>query len=201
MTDYGASDTSTTTLGTNQFPISEVYVPNDALRALEGGPVSTDGGGKKSSPASMYVKDGGDVAQGLTTDAAVTGDNSGTVSAKLRGLSKIFADIWDSVNHRIKVDGSGVTQPANIAQFGGVTTQMATADSVAQANLPEFVIGLYNSSGNVVDRLRDAGSLGDGYTIGLIGAAQFLFNGGSYDRERTPTKFVTIAAVSITAGT
>src|SRR5581483_11811323 len=50
---------------------------------------------------------------GATADAAVTGDNAGTLSAKLRGLTKILADIWDSVNHRIKVDGSGVTQPVS----------------------------------------------------------------------------------------
>ena len=128
--DYGASDTSTTSLGANQFPISEVYPPSGTqtsaaggqLTALEGGPASTDANSKRSAPASMYVKDGGDVAQGLTTDAAVTGDNSGTLSAKLRGLSKILADIWDSVNHRIKVDGSGVTQPVS----GTVTANVGT---------------------------------------------------------------------------
>src|SRR6266566_4976660 len=113
MADYGTSDTSTTNLGVNQFPISDVYVPNTGLRATEGGPASTDAGGKVSAPTSIYIKDGGDVAQGLTTDPAVTGDNSGTLSAKLRGLTKIFTDIWDSVNHRIKVDGSGVTQPVS----------------------------------------------------------------------------------------
>jgi hypothetical protein len=61
----------------------------------------------------MYVKDGNDINQGLTTDVAVTGDVTGTVSAKLRGLSKIFADVWDSVNHRFKVDASGTTVPVS----------------------------------------------------------------------------------------
>ncbi len=36
---------------------------------------------------------------GATTDAAVTGDSAGTISAKQRGLTKILADVWDSVNH------------------------------------------------------------------------------------------------------
>src|SRR2546423_7692661 len=113
MADYGAQDTSTTTLGANQFPISEAWTPNAGFSAVEGGTQTTDAGGKKSAPVRIEVKDGSDVTQGLTTDAAVTGDNPGTLSAKARGLSKILTDIWDSVNHRIKVDGSGVTQPVS----------------------------------------------------------------------------------------
>lgn len=59
----------------------------------------------------VNIPDGSDVSGGVTTDAAVTGDNPGSRSAKLRGLGKILADVWDNINHRIKVDGSGVTQP------------------------------------------------------------------------------------------
>jgi len=76
-----------------------------------------------------------------------------------------------------------------------------TSDGMPAANLTEIAIGLYNSSGSVIDRLRDAGSLGDNYTIGLIGAAQFLFNGSSFDRFRTPQKFISIQNVAVTAGT
>src|SRR5260221_627422 len=135
MTDYGASDTSTTSLGANQFPISEVWTPNAGFSALEGGPQSTDGGGKKSAPASMYVKDGSDVAQGLTTDAAVTGDTSGTLSAKLRGLSKILADVWDNVNHRlhVNVDAGSITANAgtnlNTSALALEAGHLATIDS------------------------------------------------------------------------
>lgn len=90
----------------------------------------------------------------------------------------------------------------NIAQIGGVTTQMATADGVAAANLLEIAIGLYNtSSGGTIDRMRDAGSVGDGSTIGLLAAAHYLFNGGSFDRQRTPGKFIPIKNVAVTAGT
>lgn len=46
------------------------------------------GGG---SGGAVTVADGADVAQGSTTDAAVQGDNSGTISAKLRGLLKSIA--------------------------------------------------------------------------------------------------------------
>lgn len=72
---------------------------NVVLTDLSGDPyVASSGGGGAAT-----IADGADVAEGSTTDAAVTGDNTGTVSAKLRGLSKIFADVWDSVNHRLNV--------------------------------------------------------------------------------------------------
>src|SRR6266566_9838290 len=148
MADYGTSDTSTTNLGANQFPISDVYVPNTGLRATEGGPASTDAGGKVSAPTSIYIKDGGDVAQGLTTDPAVTGDNSGTLSAKLRGLTKIFTDIWDSVNHRIKVDGSGVTQPVSGTFWQATQPVSGTVTANAGTNLNTSLLAL-ESGGNL----------------------------------------------------
>lgn len=62
----------------------------------------------------VSVADGADVNQGTTTDAAVTTDVAGTMAGKLRGLVKIFNSVWDSGNGRLKVDGSGVTQPVTI---------------------------------------------------------------------------------------
>lgn len=41
---------------------------------------------------------------GATGDASVVGDTSGTLSAKLRGLSKIWNSVWDSVNNLIAVN-------------------------------------------------------------------------------------------------
>lgn len=73
--------------------------------AAPGGGGSSGGGGG----GAVTIADGGDVAEGATTDAAVTGDNDGTVSAKLRGLSKILADVWDSVNHWLKVSIQNTT--------------------------------------------------------------------------------------------
>lgn len=100
------------------------------------------------------------------------------------------------------IAGTSLVGGVNVAQFGGVNTQMATADGVAAANLPEIAIGLYNtSSGGTIDRMRDAGSVGDGSTIGLLAAAHYLFNGGSFDRQRTPGKFIPVKNVAVTAGT
>lgn len=122
MSGFGTNPVTTTqpVLPTNQFPLSSVAVPGAAsgnLTALEGGPASTDSNGNSTAPASMYVKDGSDLTQGTTTDAAVTTDVAATISAKLRGLVKISGDIWDSTNHRIRVDGSGVTQPVSAASL------------------------------------------------------------------------------------
>lgn len=140
MTDYGASDTSTTTLGANQFPISEVYVPNVGLRATEGGPASTDGTGKASAPVSMSVKDGSNVAQGATTDAAATTD-TGTFT-----LMALFKRLLQGVT-------TGNTNTSNTATNTSTVAGAVTA-SVVQSNTKQ-VNGTTTSvnAGN-----RDAGT-------------------------------------------
>src|SRR5689334_1898164 len=85
---FGTTPTSTTSLGTNQFPVSAVAVPNESggnLTALEGGPESTDTNGNKTAPASMYIKDGNDVTQGTSTDANTANTIMGRLT-KIRDL-------------------------------------------------------------------------------------------------------------------
>ena len=75
----------------------------------------TGGGG---GGGAVTIADGADVAEGTTTDAAKTDVTlAGTVLSFLKGAVKILADVWDSVNHRLKVDGSGVTQPISAASL------------------------------------------------------------------------------------
>src|SRR5258707_10094744 len=95
MTDYGAQDTSTTTLGTNQFPISEGWTPNAGFSATEAGPQSTGGGRKKSAPVSVYTKDASDVTLGTSTDA-------NTVNSVMGSLTKIT----DLLNATLTVCGT-----------------------------------------------------------------------------------------------
>lgn len=59
--------------------------------------------GAAGGGGAVTIANGSDVAEGSTTDAAVTTDVAGTVSAKLRGLVKIFGSAWDSTNGRINV--------------------------------------------------------------------------------------------------
>jgi len=58
-------------------------VSNPATHVLN---VSSGGGGGGAAT----IADGADVTQGAIADAAVNGDNPGTLSAKLRGLNKNF---------------------------------------------------------------------------------------------------------------
>jgi hypothetical protein len=63
----------------------------------------------------LTIADGADVTKGSTTDVAVVGDVNGTISAKLRGLSKIFNSVWNASSWLKTQDqgtlATGVTQP------------------------------------------------------------------------------------------
>jgi len=91
-------------------------------------------------PDSYRAADGQDYTQGAVGDSAVVGDTAGTVSAKLRGLNKIFNSIWSSVNGWINIgpssmDGTYIyiggvacTPKWSIinASASGITTQIAS---------------------------------------------------------------------------
>ena len=106
---YPPNPTTNQTLNVGDIPLGSVLTPtglaNAGLNALQGGPgaVDTSDATRVYAPVATYTPDGNDLSAGATTDAAVTGDNPGTRSAKLRGLNKLFADVWDSVNHWLQV--------------------------------------------------------------------------------------------------
>lgn len=78
----------------------------------------------------VTIADGADVTEGSTTDVAVTGDNDGTVSAKLRGVDKILADVWDSVNHWLKVSIQNATLAVTQSGSWTVTAAQSTFSSL-----------------------------------------------------------------------
>lgn len=88
-----------------------------------------DSNGDQVAGSAVSIADNGDINAGAKADTAVTGDNSGTLSAKIRGLNKIWADVWDSVNHIIKV----TIQNATIAVTG---TFWQATQPVSAASLP-----------------------------------------------------------------
>jgi len=106
----------TTTTGTGLWSASAVgllafrarmssYTSGSATVVVQSGVAAPGGsGGSGGGGGAVTIADGADVTEGAIADAAVTGDNSGTESAKLRGLNKIFADVWDSVSHYLKVN-------------------------------------------------------------------------------------------------
>jgi hypothetical protein len=192
MADFGNAP-SAASMTPGAVPVGEVYVPgtaNSDLTALEGIAINTDGNGKKSSAARMGMKDGDNVTQGANADAAVVGDNAGTISAKLRGLTKIFNDIWDSVNHLFAI---------NVKQVGGVATQMSGSDSVAFTNVPLVTVGMNN--GSTIDKWRSANEQSDAAGGSGIGdVLSYRFNGTNHDREyNNQDNIVILASAARTA--
>ena len=124
MPNFGTTPTSTTVLPTNQFPVSAAFVPNSGaagnLTSIEGIAVNTDTNGFQTTAVRMGLKDGDDATQGFTTDAAVTGDVAGTLSAKLRGLSKILAPLQFDGSNFLKVNAAAGTITANIGTTNGL---------------------------------------------------------------------------------
>lgn len=131
-------------------------------------------------PASqpVTVVDGGNATQGAIADAAVVSDVVGTLSAKLRGLVKILASVWDSVNGRLKVDGSGVTQPVSgtvsisggVAIVGAVTIVDSVALAVSATSLPLPTGAALETGGNLAT-LAGAVSAGKVTIAGTVTAS------------------------------
>lgn len=88
-------------------------IPAGAVRVC--GTIATMGGSSGGGGA-VTIADGADTTEGSVADAAVTSDAAGTVSGKLRGFIKILADVWDPINHWIKVSvsSSAIIQPVSI---------------------------------------------------------------------------------------
>jgi hypothetical protein len=162
VTRAGAAATSTLTAPGSRFinvsgalsvrALMNPYVSGTAEVTFAASPAisvaaaSSGGGGGGAAT----IADGADVAEGSTTDTAVTGDNAGTVNAHLRGLTKatgdnadtaivtdiagsqsgflrglvkIFADVWNSSLHYLAVGGvaaAGVAPSGNPVSVSGV---------------------------------------------------------------------------------
>ena len=79
------------------------------------------------------IADGDDETAGAKADAAVVTDAAGSLSAKLRGIVKMLADVWDTATHSIKVKVSGVTATldAGDLEIGAVEIKNSTDDTRA----------------------------------------------------------------------
>ena len=216
MSDFGSTPSSNATLGANEFPVSAVYVPNTAgntLTPLQGGTPSTDTNDKTSAPMRVESGDGSDFTQGAKADAGVIGDSAGTVSAKLRGINKIFADVWDSVNHwfQVKVMNFPATQAISAASLtlpsGAATSARQPAPSIAGTPSADVlsvqgVAGMTplktdgSATTQPVSAVSDNLTEVNGTTIiantadavagtGVIPVVLYTFNGTAYDRVRS----------------
>ena len=149
--------------------------------------VSGGGGGG----GAVTIADGANVAQGSTTDVAITTDINGTISGKLRGLVKIFGSVWDSVNNRLNVAvgiSTYLPQSGTVSSSGntvihtpaaGKTIQMFYYMLNADANNSTPVTATIRfSSGSAITTI----SLPPGGTIARnIGAGKYYFAGAVND--------------------
>ena len=81
----------------------------------------------------VTIADGADTNAGITTDTAVTGDNTGTLSAKIRGINKILADVWDSANGWLEVTlKTGTAAIGSVIAAGDVAHDSVNSGSPLQ---------------------------------------------------------------------
>jgi hypothetical protein len=105
--------------------VSVVDANGDQITSFGGG-----GGG------AVTVADGADVTQGAKADAAITDSTvSGTLMAFTKGLVKILADVWDSINHQLKVTVTNGSLAVTGAFFQATQPVSITAALATTANL------------------------------------------------------------------
>lgn len=96
----------------------------------------------------VSVANGSNVAQGTTTDAAVISDTTGTTIGFLRGLVKIFASVWDSVNGALRTKAASITVTDTFAN--GAAAGFLTIDTTGMSVVNLLwvnVVGAFNGSG------------------------------------------------------
>jgi len=113
------------------------FTSGAAVTTLTGTPVGMGIG--TMSGGEVTMADGADRAEGTTTDAAVQGDNAGTLSAKLRGLNKSVAAGYDTGGFSA-APLITLTRPAN-------TTAYTAQDEVATTGTAPVSIAVSRVTG------------------------------------------------------
>ena len=125
---------------TTQAQPTSVNITQVAGSSTSAVPVAVVSG--STGGGAVTVANGADTAEGATTDAAVTGDSNGTISAKLRGLLKIVTDVWDSVAHKLNVAVASVPNPPNLdvaASTLAKDSSLAILDADLKSSQPRAV--------------------------------------------------------------
>lgn len=144
-----------------------------------------------------------DANAGAVADAAVVADANGTMSAKLRGLVKMLADVWDSVNHGLKL-GAGANHIGEVAvsnfpagapngaliDRGGTITGAGVSQQVMAANSGRKYLFFQNTSDQ--DMWIDFGA------TAVLASPSILLIGG---RDFTMSGFASTQAVNVICGT
>lgn len=162
---------------------ASAWVSGSARIRLQSAAASAGSGGGGAAGA-VTISDGSDAAEGSTTDAAVTGDNTGTVSAKLRGLNKVLADVWDSVNHWLKVSIQNASLLVTVGTGQGKTLLFK---SIATGGAPFVVL----VAADATKRIKVVN-----YVVVLSGAGSVSFGSDSGDDVTGPMAVATNGGVS-----
>lgn len=104
-------------------------------------------------PLPVTIADGDDIAEGTTTDAAITSNSPGTVVGFLRGLVTILSDVWDNAANLLRVSVENivtVTGTLTVPRPGvAATTSVVASDTnvtLLADNALRFGASLYNDS-------------------------------------------------------
>jgi hypothetical protein len=97
-------------------------------------------GGGGGGGGACTIADAADTVEGALADAAIVTDAAGTVSGKLRGLVKIFADIWDSTNNFFRAGPKTTTTTGTIAG-AAQTVNLALNGKYASASFQLLATG------------------------------------------------------------
>jgi hypothetical protein len=112
--------------------------------------------GQRLGELAVGVEDGDDVALGATTDAAITTDESGTISAKLRGLLKWAAERMPANLGQTTMSGS---LPVVVASDqSAMEIEGDAAEDAAASGNPVLSGGRYDSTARSLDD-GDVGAL------------------------------------------
>ena len=152
----------------------------------------------------VSVADGADVAEGATADAAVDSDTTGTVSGKLRGLVKILANVWDSVNGWLKVTIGSVqlddTDKLAVSLYGKGSAAGDTAVATTSAGAQIVAAGASTNLDGDGQAQTVIGLRSDQGTEHFVGIANYLYNGSSgWNRQRNNVEATLLASAARTA--
>lgn len=139
---------------------------------------------------------------GSVSDAAVTGDSTGTISAKIRGILKILSNVWDSVAGFIytshganshTTDGVYIGKNVASALTPSAPTAASVGTSSAQAvaaNASRKSVTLINTSGNDI-------SFGFGANAAVLNSGITLkANGGVFVMDENTFTVLAINAIA-----
>jgi len=182
--------------------------PEVVLRAIPSGGSS---GGSSGGGGAVTIADGADVTKGAKADAAVTdATTTNTLMSFVKGLVKIFADVWDSTNHRLQVinyivRANNVNSKTTITSSTSETSIMA---AVAATYLDLYGLLISNTSATAcVVTIRDdtAGttrfiiSIPAGETRGFMLPRDSAHNQAVLNKPWTAQCSASVASIEITA--